>query len=53
MNRILLALLLSPGLAFAVDYFDQSLRTPDEVREVLQIPVLAALPEGNGNRHVS
>lgn len=50
---VLLALLLSPGVAFAVDYFDQSLRTPDEVREVLQIPVLAALPEGNGNRHVS
>jgi uncharacterized protein involved in exopolysaccharide biosynthesis len=50
---IFVALLLSPGVAFAVDYFDQSLRTPDEVREVLQIPVLAALPEGNGNRHVS
>jgi uncharacterized protein involved in exopolysaccharide biosynthesis len=41
----LFASLVSPGLAFAVDYFDPSLRTPDEVREVLQVPVLAALPK--------
>ncbi|MFZ0738892.1 MAG: Wzz/FepE/Etk N-terminal domain-containing protein [Candidatus Acidiferrales bacterium] len=41
----LLAGLASPGLAFAVDYFDPSLRTPDELRETLQIPVLAALPK--------
>ena len=42
----LLAGLASPGLAFAVDYFDPSLRTPDELREILAIPVLAALPKG-------
>ena len=42
----LLAGLASPGLAFAVDYFDPSFRTPDELRETLQIPVLAALPKG-------
>jgi uncharacterized protein involved in exopolysaccharide biosynthesis len=40
----LLAGLASPGLAFAVDYFDPSLRTPDELRETLQTRVLAALP---------
>ena len=50
---ILLACLVSPGVAFAVDYFDPSLRTPDELRDVLQIPVLAALPKGKGKRHVS
>ncbi len=50
---ILLAVLVSPGVAFAVDYFDPSLRTPDELRDVLQIPVLAALPKGKGARHVS
>ena len=50
---ILLACLVSPGVAFAVDYFDPSLRTPDELRDVLQIPVLAALPKEKGKRYVS
>ncbi len=50
---ILLASLVSPGVAFAVDYFDPSLRTPDELRDVLQIPVLAALPIEKGRRYVS
>jgi uncharacterized protein involved in exopolysaccharide biosynthesis len=50
---ILLACLVSPGIAFAVDYFDPSLRTPDELRDVLQIPVLAALPKEKGKRYVS
>jgi uncharacterized protein involved in exopolysaccharide biosynthesis len=50
---LLLACLLSPGVAFAADYFDPSLRTPDEVRDVLQIPVLAALPKERGDRYVS
>jgi len=50
---ILLACLVSPGVAFAVDYFDPSLRTPDELRDVLQIPVLAALSKEKGKRYVS
>ena len=49
----LLACLISPGVAFVVDYFDPSLRTPDELRDVLQIPVLAALPKEEGQRYVS
>jgi uncharacterized protein involved in exopolysaccharide biosynthesis len=49
----LLACLVSPGVAYAVDYFDPSLRTPDELRDVLQIPVLAALPKEKGKRYVS
>jgi hypothetical protein len=36
-----------------VDYFDPSLRTPDEIRGHLQIPVLAALPKEKGRIHVS
>jgi capsular polysaccharide biosynthesis protein len=44
---------VSPGVAFAVDYLDPSLRTPDEVRDVLQIPVLASLPKDKDKRHVS
>jgi len=50
---ILLACPVSLGVAFAVDYFDPSLRTPDELRDVLQIPVLAALPKEKGKRYVS
>jgi protein tyrosine kinase modulator len=49
----LLACLVSPGVAFAADYFDPSLRTPDEVRDVLQIPVLASLPKEKDQRYVS
>jgi uncharacterized protein involved in exopolysaccharide biosynthesis len=49
----LLACFVSPGVALAVDYFDPSLRTPDELRDVLQIPLLAALPKEKGNRYVS
>jgi uncharacterized protein involved in exopolysaccharide biosynthesis len=41
-----LACLVSPGLAFVADYFDPSLRTPDELREALRVPVLAVLPKG-------
>src|SRR5579872_309699 len=50
---ILLACLVGPGVAFAADYLDPSLRTPDELRDVLQIPVLAALPKEKGKRYVS
>jgi uncharacterized protein involved in exopolysaccharide biosynthesis len=49
----LLACFASPGVAFAVDYFDPSVRTPDELRDVLEIPVLAALPKEKGERYVS
>ena len=50
---VLLACLVSPGAAFAVDYLDPSVRTPDELRDVLQIPVLATLPKEKGRRYVS
>jgi uncharacterized protein involved in exopolysaccharide biosynthesis len=42
---VLLASFTSVSLAFAVDYLDPSLRTPDEVQLVLDMPVLAVLPE--------
>ncbi len=44
----MLALMISMGSAFAVDYFDQSFRTPDEVIRYLDMPVLAAFPK-NGH----
>ena len=40
----LLAGFVSLGLAYTKDYFDPSLRTPDEVQAELGIPVLAAFP---------
>src|SRR3954452_2575934 len=63
---ILLAGAVSLGVVFAIDYADQSFRTPSEVMSELRIPVLAAVPlhydygsrtlyadngNGNGNGH--
>jgi len=31
-----------------MEYLDPSFRTPDEVKEYLEIPLLATLPKGNG-----
>lgn len=42
------ASVVSTSLAFAVDYFDPSLRTPQEIVQVLGTPVLAALPKAIG-----
>ena len=51
---IALALTVSTGMAFTMEYLDPSFRTPAEVEAVLNLPVLAAVPEhraldGNGN----
>jgi uncharacterized protein involved in exopolysaccharide biosynthesis len=56
---VLLASAVSVGVVFAIDYADQSFRTPSEVMSELRIPVLAAVPlhagegelNGNGNGH--
>ncbi len=65
---VLLAAAVSLGVVFAIDYADQSFRTPSEVLSELRIPVLAAVPmhyganglqritagsNGNGNGHGS
>lgn len=39
------ALTSGTGAAFAADYMDPALRTPEEVMRCLEIPVLASLPE--------
>jgi len=44
------ALASGTGAAFAADYLDPALRTPEEVLACLEIPVLASLPEGMGRR---
>ena len=41
----LLAAMVSTGAAFVSDYIDPTLRTADEARNVMGIPVLAALPK--------
>lgn len=40
-----LALAFSVGAAFTAEYFDPTIRTPNQARGLLQVPVLAWLPE--------
>lgn len=42
----LLGMFVSLGAGFATDYASSSFRTPDEVAEYLDVPVLASLPRG-------
>jgi uncharacterized protein involved in exopolysaccharide biosynthesis len=42
---LFVAVFMSIGLAFTLDYFDSSFRTPAEVLETLRIPVLGAVPK--------
>jgi uncharacterized protein involved in exopolysaccharide biosynthesis len=58
---LIVAVVTSAGMALAADYLDTSFRTPSEVLDELNIPVLAAVPyhtagnsrngNGNGSRH--
>lgn len=44
------ALASGTAAAFTADYLDPALRTPEEVLDCLQLPVLASLPGGRGER---
>jgi uncharacterized protein involved in exopolysaccharide biosynthesis len=44
------ALASGTAAAFAADYLDPALRTPEDALACLRIPVLASLPEGMGRR---
>jgi uncharacterized protein involved in exopolysaccharide biosynthesis len=44
------ALTSGTGAAFAADYLDPALRTPEDALACLRIPVLASLPEGISRR---
>lgn len=48
--RTLVGLLLGLGLAFLVDYLDQTVRGRRDVEELLALPVLAEIPRGTGRR---
>ncbi|HXH50629.1 MAG TPA: Wzz/FepE/Etk N-terminal domain-containing protein [Terriglobia bacterium] len=49
----ILALIVSMGSAFGVDYLNPSFRTPDEVIRYLEVPVLAALPKNGGSSRLT
>lgn len=49
---VLLATAVSLGVVFALDYADQSFRTPSEVMAELRIPVLAAVPSHRGRDEI-
>ncbi|MBZ5705167.1 MAG: hypothetical protein LAN63_07425 [Acidobacteriia bacterium] len=42
---LLLGAFVAAGAALIADYLDPSFRTPDEVREFLEVPVFASIPE--------
>ena len=44
---IVIATLLSLGLGFLMEYLDPSFRTPEEIAEYLEIPLLATIPRNN------
>lgn len=44
----LLASCVSMGAAFVAEYLDPSFRTPDEVEELLNVPVFASIPSNGG-----
>ena len=39
------ALFLGLGLAFFLDYLDNTLKTPEDVRHYLGVPLLGVIPE--------
>jgi uncharacterized protein involved in exopolysaccharide biosynthesis len=49
----ILALIVSMGSAFGVDYLNPSFRTPDEVIRYLDVPVLAALPKNGSSSRLT
>jgi capsular polysaccharide biosynthesis protein len=44
---LLLSILVSVGAAFTAEFLDDSLRTPDEVAEFLEVPVFASIPQNS------
>jgi capsular polysaccharide biosynthesis protein len=50
---IFLAITVSSGTVFALEYFDPSFRTPADVEEFSNRPVLAAVPDENEGLRLS
>lgn len=49
MLALLLGLGLALGLAFAVEYLDDTVKTPDDVTRRLKLPLLGLIPAARGN----
>jgi succinoglycan biosynthesis transport protein ExoP len=47
---LLLGAVLSVGLAFFLDYLDNTLKTPDDVRNHLGVPLLGVIPDAGESR---
>jgi len=47
---LVLATLLSLGLAFGVEYFDDTVRTPEDITGRLKLPLLGIVPAVRGNK---
>jgi succinoglycan biosynthesis transport protein ExoP len=47
---LLLGAVLSVGLAFFLDYLDNTLKTPDDVRNHLGVPLLGVIPDAGVDR---
>ena len=45
LEALALALVLSVGLTYAVDYFDPTFHTPPQVLDILGIPIVVAIPK--------
>lgn len=45
----LLAVFVSVGSALGAEYINSSFRTPDEIKSILNIPVIASIPKRNGS----
>jgi capsular exopolysaccharide synthesis family protein len=50
MTAILLATALSLGLAFGVEYFDDTVKTPEDVSRRLRLPLLGLVPAVRGEK---
>jgi uncharacterized protein involved in exopolysaccharide biosynthesis len=50
---VFLAITVSSGTVFALEYFDPSFRTPSDVEEFSNRPVLAAVPDENASLRLS
>jgi capsular exopolysaccharide synthesis family protein len=50
MMAILLGTLLSIGLAFGIEYFDDTVKTPEDVTRRLKLPLLGIVPAVRGDR---
>ena len=47
---VLIGLMVAAGLVFAIDYIDDTIKTPDEVAHKLNLPLLGLVPAVRGER---